>query len=66
MKKILGFSVFVIMLLSILSPLVFAENENILFYGETLGKIEDSIKSNYNITKTQTIPQNLSQYKVLQ
>lgn len=65
MKKILGFSVFAIMLLSILSPLVFAENENILFYGETLGKIEDSIKSNYNITKTQTIPQNLSQFKVI-
>ena len=65
MKKILGFYVFAIILLSIFSPLVFAENENILFYGETLGKIEDSIKSNYNITKTQTIPQNLSQYKVI-
>jgi hypothetical protein len=65
MKKILGFSVFAIILLSIFSPLVLAENGNILFYGDSLGKIEDSIKSNYNITKTQTIPQNLSQFKVI-
>ena len=65
MKKILGFSVFAIMLLSIFSPLVFADNENILFYGQSLGKIEDSIKINYNITKSQVIPQNISQYKVI-
>ena len=65
MKKILGFSVFAIILLSMFSPLVLAENENILFYGESLGKIEDSIKGNYSITKTQTIPQNLSQFKVI-
>ena len=65
MKKILGISIFVIILLSIFSPLIFAENENILFYGKSLGKIEDSIKSNYNITKTQIIPQDISQYKVI-
>jgi len=65
MKKILGFSVFLIMLLSIFSPLVFADNENVLFYGQSLGKIEDSIKINYNITKSQVIPQNISQYKVI-
>lgn len=65
MKKILGLSVFGVILLSIFSPLVFAENDNILFYGESLGKIEDSIKSNYNITKTQQFPQNLSPYKVI-
>ena len=65
MKKILGLSIFVIMLFSIFSPLVFADNENILFYGKSLGKIEDSIKINYNITKSQVIPQNISQYKVI-
>ena len=65
MKKILGFSVFAILLFSMFSPLVFADNENILFYGQSLGKIEDSIKSNYNITKSQVIPQNISQYKVI-
>ncbi len=65
MKKILGFSVFGIILLSIFSPLVFAETQNILFYGKSLGKIEDSIKINYTITKSQTIPQDLSSYKII-
>ncbi|HOI77218.1 MAG TPA: DUF4350 domain-containing protein [Methanofastidiosum sp.] len=65
MKKILGLSIFVIMLLSIFSPLVFADNEDILFYGQSLGKIEDSIKINYNITKSQMIPQSISQYKLI-
>ncbi|HNR44756.1 MAG TPA: hypothetical protein PKH80_06280 [Methanofastidiosum sp.] len=65
MKKVLGFSIFVIMLFSIFSPLIFADNKNILFYGESLGKIEDSIKIDYNITKSQVIPQNISQYKAI-
>ncbi|MCC7573421.1 MAG: DUF4350 domain-containing protein [Candidatus Methanofastidiosum sp.] len=65
MKKIFASCIFGIIILSIFSPLIFAENENILFYGKSLGKIEDSIKVSYNITKTQELPQNLSQYKTI-
>jgi len=65
MKKLLGFGMLAIFLLSIFSPLAFAQSENILFYGKSLGKIEDSIKVNYNITKTQQLPDNLSTYKAI-
>ncbi len=65
MKKLIGYSVLGILIFSIFSPLVFAENQDILFYGKSLGAIEDSIMVNYNITKTQQIPQNLSPYSVV-
>lgn len=65
MKKIIGYSVLGIIIFSIFSPLVFAETQNILFYGRSLGGIEDSLMKNYNITKTQQIPHNLSDYNVV-
>ncbi|NYT03962.1 MAG: hypothetical protein GKC00_04550 [Candidatus Methanofastidiosa archaeon] len=65
MKKILVIPIFGIIFLSLFSPAVLGEKQNILFYGENLGKIEDSIKVNYNIIKMQEIPENLSSYKVI-
>ncbi len=65
MKKIFGSLIFVIIALSLLSSTVTAESNNILFYGKDLGKIENSLKVDHSITKTQTIPQNLSSYKVI-
>jgi tetratricopeptide (TPR) repeat protein len=65
MKKILVIPIFGIILLSLFSPIALAEKENILFYGKSLGKIEDSLKVNYTITKTQQIPQNISSYRVI-
>jgi hypothetical protein len=65
MKKILVIPIFGIIFLSLFSPAVLAEKQNILFYGENLGKIEDSIKVNYNITKMQQIPDILSSYNII-
>ena len=65
MKKILVIPVFGIILLSLFSPIALAQKENILFYGKSLGKIEDSLKANYNITKVQQIPQDISSYRVI-
>ena len=62
MKKIISFSVFSIIVFSLFSPFMLAETQNILIYGESLGKIENSIKTNYNISKMQKIPQDLSNY----
>lgn len=65
MKKILVIPIFGIILLSLFSPIALAQKENILFYGENLGKIEDSLRVNYNITKAQLIPQDISSYRVI-
>ncbi|HQQ48971.1 MAG TPA: hypothetical protein PLJ72_04845, partial [Methanofastidiosum sp.] len=65
MKKIIGSLIFAIIALSLLSSTVMAESNNILFYGKDLGKIENSLKVDHSITKTQIIPQNLSSYKVI-
>ncbi len=62
MKKIISFSIFSILVFSLFSPFILAEAQNILIYGESLGKIENSIKTNYNISKMQKIPQDLSNY----
>ncbi len=65
MKQMLRSFIFGIIVFSLLTPLVLAENNNILFYGKDLGKIENSIKVDYSIIKTQIIPQNLSQFRVI-
>lgn len=65
MKKILASTFFGLIIFSLLLPIVLAENENILFYGKDLGKIENSININYSITKVKTLPLNISQFKVI-
>lgn len=65
MKRILASIFFGLILFSLFSPLVLSSKDNILFYGKDLGKIENSINVNYSINKVQTLPLNISQYKVI-
>ncbi|NMC60524.1 MAG: hypothetical protein GYA51_14240 [Candidatus Methanofastidiosa archaeon] len=65
MRKILTLPILVILIISLFPSLVLAGNDNILFYGKELGRIENTLKTNYTISKTQILTQNLSEYKVV-